>query len=470
MKYIKLIFFLLLSTSAVAQNCNCSENFRFMVERIKKNYVGYSDKVTPINQNAFQKTTDSLEKIASHSNPYKCLSLSREWLALFKDKHVNIGIDFDAISPDSIRHFFSREERTTWTHDKFKEYLEKKKNNLDHIEGIWSFGVYQVGIVRDRTKKNQEFIAFILKADGSRWVPQQIKFRVLKNNSKYSTVFFRGGDHSINNPRLSYKKDTLDFGIFGKWIKGVNKPKETIANNTDLSPKFKVLDSQTVLFTMPSFESMSYIKQVDSIVKENESILKNTKHLIIDLRDNGGGSIYVYKSLTPYIYTKPILTVGGMVLATPDNIKDGYSIKYPEASDSIQNVLNQNLIELKKHEGELYNLYPVDTIKYESVLKNPERVSFIVNKNTASAAELFLLEAKQSSKSKIFGSNSSGMVDYGEVVVAKLPCVFYMLVYPAGKSLYSIKNPLDNIGIKPDVEISTKVENWVDYVRKYKEK
>lgn len=470
MKYIKLLFFLLiLSLSAGAQNCNCSDNFRSMVERIKKNYVGYPDKVTLLNQRAFQKTTDSLEKIASLSNPYKCLSLGREWLALFKDKHVNIGIDFDAISPDSIRQFFSEEERIEWTQDSFKTYLKKKKNDLDYIEGVWSFGVYQVGVVRDRSKKNKEFIAFILKADGSRWVPQQVKFRVLKANGTYSTIFFRGGDHSINNPHLSYKRDTLDFEIFGKWIKGISKPQEAIVN-TDLSPKFKILDSETALFTLPSFESMSYIKQVDSLVKENASVLKNTKHLIIDLRDNGGGSVYVYKSLIPYIYTNPIMSVGGMILATPENIKDGYSIKYPEASDSIQNVLNQDLIKLKQHEGELYNLYPVDTIKFETVVKNPERVSFLVNKKTASAAELFVLEAKQSSKSKIYGTNSSGMVDYGEVVVTKLPCEFYILVYPAGKSLYSIKNPLDNIGIKPDIEISPKIENWVEYVRTYKEK
>ncbi|WP_165825391.1 S41 family peptidase [Pedobacter yonginense] len=441
-----------------------------MVDRIKNNYPGYADKITALNRSGFQKKTDSLARIASHSNPYECLSLSREWLALFKDKHVNMWIDFDAISPDSIRQFFSKEEKTSWTQNKFKLYLKYEKKYLDPIEGVWSFGVYQVGVVRDRTKKNKEFLAFVLKADSSRWMPQQVKFRLLKKDNRYRTVFFRAGDHSINYPKLKYSSDTLDFDFFGKWVRGTLKPKEIVLGNSDLSPKFRIIDPETALFTFPSFESMAYINQVDSIVKQNKSILENTKHLIIDLRDNGGGSVYVYESLMPYIYTNPILTAGGMVLATPDNIKDGYSIKYPGVSDSIQKALDETLIELKKHEGELYDLYPVDTIKFESIAKNPERVSFLINKNTASAAELFLLQAKQSTKCKIFGTASAGMVDYLEVITSKLPCDFYTLVYPAGKSIYSINNPLDNTGIKPDVELSEKIENWVDYVKTYKEK
>jgi C-terminal processing protease CtpA/Prc len=103
------------------------------------------------------------------------------------------------------------------------------------------------------------------------------------------------------------------------------------------------------------------------------------------------------------------------------------------------------------------------------VYKNPERVSFLVNKGTGSAAEMFLLEAKQSKKVKLYGTNSSGAVDYTEYVKILMPCKFYTLYYPACKSLRLPDYPLDNIGIKPDVEIPADTADWIDYVKKYKD-
>ncbi|MFW0716126.1 S41 family peptidase [Pedobacter sp. N23S346] len=469
MKFIICMILIISVTYSVsAQTCNCSDNFRFMVNKVKKNYVGYPDKVNSNNIRYFEKFTDSLQNVSNRSNPYECISVCREWLTFFKDKHVNFTINFDVISPDSIRLFFSNEEKTNWNEKTFKTYLTHNRNNLDEIEGIWSYGVYEVGIIKDVTKKNQEFIAFVLKADGSRWVPQQIKFRIAKFKNMYKTVFFRGGDHSMNYPKLIQQKNILDFDFFGKWQKEPYKHKELAEKEADLTPKFKILDNETCLFEMPSFESLAYAAKVDSIVKKNEIILKQTKHLIIDLRDNGGGSTSVYKSLLPYIYTNPILTVGGVVLATEDNIKDGYSTEYPEASDSIKNSLKKDLATLKEHKGELYNLYPIDTIKFEKVFKNPQRISVLVNDNTGSAAELFLLQLKQSKKVKLYGTNSSGVVDYGETVVSMMPCKYYSLIYPAAKSLYSIKHPLDNVGVNPDIVISDKAIDWIDFVRTYK--
>lgn len=467
----KLIICLMLSLPIFglqAQNCNCGENFRYLINRITKNYVGFTDKVTPKNQQQFQKFTDSLQKIADQSNAYKCLSISREWLDFFKDKHITFGIVFNEISPDSIRRFFANEEKTSWTETAFKTYLEQNKEKLDSIEGIWSVGIYEIGVVKD-VKPNQ-FLGFILKADSVRWMPQQIKFRLAKKGNQYQTVFYAGGDHSEQHPILLKTGDVLDFGFFGKWIKAP-KPAPTVVpvKEIDLSPKFRVLDNETALFEMPSFGKMDYVAPTAALIKKNESILKNTKHLIIDLRNNSGGSVLVYEKLMPYIYTNPILQEGGYVLATPDNIKDsGYAKEYPEVSDSIRNVFKKYLTELKAHEGELYKLYPIDTIKFKTVYKNPERVSFLVNGGTGSAAELFLLEAKQSKKVKLYGQNSGGAIDYTEFVKVGMPCTYFTLYYPTCKSLRLPDYPLDNIGIKPDVAIPADVTDWIDFVKKYK--
>ncbi|RZL62062.1 MAG: hypothetical protein EOO93_10635, partial [Pedobacter sp.] len=120
--------------------------------------------------------------------------------------------------------------------------------------------------------------------------------------------------------------------------------------------------------------------------------------LIIDIRGNGGGTVLIFRNLMRYIYTKPILTEGGMVLATEDNIKDGYSTEYPQISDSMKLVFKKNLAKLESHKGELFNLYPIDTIKFESILKNPQHISILADGNTGSAAELFCYKLDKARK------------------------------------------------------------------------
>lgn len=467
MKIIILWFLLLFHfCSLYAQDCNCAVNFRYLTNRITKNYVGFRDKVTKKNQHQFQKFTDSLQTIANKSNAYQCLNLGREWLTFFNDKHISFGIDFDKLNPDSTRKFFSLEQRTTWTESSFKSYLTTNKEHLDDIEGIWTSGIYEVGIIKD-TKPNQ-FVGFILKADSIRWMPQQIKFLLIKKDKQYRTVLFSGGDHSEQHPTLSKKGDVLNFGIFGKWVKGTRPKPEALKPVSDDggSPSFITFDNKTALIKLPSF-NFKYKSQIDSLIVKNKTQLNHTRHLIIDVRNNSGGSTKCFEKLLPYLYTNPIKVDGGVVLATEENIRDCYEVDYPDLNEESKIEMKNDVKKLKAHQGEFYQLYNDTTITYLNILKNPSRISILINENTASSAELFILRAEQSKKVILFGRNTSGAVDYGETVFTKLPCKFYSLYYPASKSLHSIKHPLDNIGIEPRVKIPDEETDWVEFVRTY---
>ena len=468
-KYIILFFLLLFCYKSNAQNCNCSDNFNYLVKRIEKNYIGYSDKINSINKSNFKKFTDSLKSEAANSNSYKCLSICREWLDFFKDQHLTFGMDFEKLSPDSVRKFFSDEEKTNWNKDSFKSYLTNNRNNLDSIEGIWNYGIYEIGIVRDTTKRDTEFIAFITKADSMRWMPQQIKFRLAKSNGSYKTIYFNGGDHSRSTPIINKQIDGLNFGIFGNWHKGEKITKNTQNNpiQQDMNPKFSQLDEKTSLIILPSFEGIYKLK-IDSLVDKNQNNLSKTEHLIIDVRDNEGGTTSSFEKLIPYLYTNPIRVDGGIVLATEENIRDCYDKEYPYATSRERIELKNNVKKLKSHLGEKYLLYKPHTIKLSKILKNPKRISILMNSNTASSGELFILRAEQSKKVKLYGSNTAGMVDYGEIVKILLPCKYYTLFYPASKSLHSIKRPLDNIGIAPTVQITEDTVDWVTFVKNYK--
>jgi hypothetical protein len=471
----KTIFYLLLLFpfyNLQAQNCNCGDNFSYLTNRITKNYVGYTDKVTPTNSQQFKKFTDSLQQVANQANQYKCLSLCREWLDFFKDKHIDFGMDFGKLNADSVRIFFANEEKTSWTENTFRSYLKQDKTTLDSIEGIWNYGMYEIGIVKDNTKKNIEFIGFVIKADSVRWMPQQVKFKIGKNNNQYKTIYYSAGDHSVNYPALIKQNDVLDFGFLGKWVKGERKAKTippAVYTEPDLMSSLKKLDDQTTLISLPSFNS-KYKTRIDSLIERNKDNLANTKHLIIDVRDNSGGTTGCFEKIIPYLYTNPIHVDGGIVLATDDNIRDCYEKDYPYATAASKRTMKRNNKKLRAHVGELYELYKESTIKRSKVLKNPSRISILMNGNTASSGELFLLRAEQSKKVTLFGQNSSGCVDYGEMVIIHPPCKVFTLVYPVAKSFHAIKRPLDNIGITPQVKIEDNVTDWIDFVKKYKTK
>jgi len=471
MKYIICFLFLAsLTPFAKAQNCNCDENFHFVVEKLKKNYIGYTDKINSSNRIKFEQFTDSLQYAASKSNSYQCLGLIRKWIEFFKDKHIDFGMDFSKISPDSVRLFFANEEKTSWSENNFKSYLQENHSTLDSIEGIWNYGIYEVGIVRDSTKNDIEFAGFVIKADSSRWMPKQIKFKIKKINNQYKTIYFRGGDHSVNVPNLITQRDILDFGFFGKWKRGEKKTKAVSPAKIvppDLKASFEVLDDKTSLLVLPSFD-IKYKRGIDSIIFINKKHFTHIKHLIIDVRDNPGGTTGSFEKLIPYLYTNPIHIDGGIVLATEDNIRDCYEKDYSYSSIVTKKKIEENNKKLRSHLGERYLLYKPETIKLSKTTQNPGRISILINENTASSAEYFILRAEQSKKVTLFGQNTSGMVDYGEIAITHPPCTLFTLIYPVAKSLHAIKRPLDNIGITPNVKIPESETDWIDFVKKYK--
>ena len=457
------ILFFFLQTDLKAQNCNCGDNFSFMVQRIQKNYVGYKDKVNPKTQKRFDHLTDSLQKVARNTTSNKCIAVCREWLSFFKDGHMNIS--FNESSPkDEIRDFFSKEEKTNWDEEKLKSYLAIHNGQTDSIEGIWSnlANTTKLGIVQDSLNRN-EFIGFMVKYNTAMWAVQQVKFRAKKINGVYTFTSFLARDHSPYPARISLNKDTMDLKEIGKFYKH-DLPKNT--QQSVLNPKFEKLDDKTCLLTIPSFY-LEYKNETDRLMIKNASVLENTDHFIIDLRNNRGGAVGAFKKIFPYLYTNPFFTENGQVLATDENIKDGYEKPLPSLSEDLQVYFKKVVSELKAHRGELYLIYPAETIKYDKIYKKPARVSILMNDGSASASELFILQAKQSTKVKLFGTNSSGSVNYVESVTTQMPCNFFNLIYPAAR-LMRANNDGSDPGIKPDVAIPDSVTDWIEFVKQYK--
>jgi C-terminal processing protease CtpA/Prc len=89
----------------------------------------------------------------------------------------------------------------------------------------------------------------------------------------------------------------------------------------------------------------------------------------------------------------------------------------------------------------------------------------MMGKRTASAAEQFIIDLKQSWKVKTFGSQTAGAIDIANISTIqsdkKLP-----LVYSASRFIIISKLAIDDVGMLPDYYIDDKIseEAWLKFI------
>ena len=67
-------------------------------------------------------------------------------------------------------------------------------------------------------------------------------------------------------------------------------------------PFLEEINNATLLLRIPTFNG-SQKKYIDSVLVANKQKIESKENLIIDLRNNGGGSDNSFSGLVPYIYT-----------------------------------------------------------------------------------------------------------------------------------------------------------------------
>jgi hypothetical protein len=236
----------------------------------------------------------------------------------------------------------------------------------------------------------------------------------------------------------------------------------------------KWLDSATYLITIPS-STIRNGKLLDSIIKSNPAITSKLNNLIVDIRNNTGGTVRAYSALLPLMYTNPILPVTVSAYCTDDVVQNTRKQiqEYVKQSDFDSAGLNQWTNWLSQQEANIGKFidFPPDTLVLDSVLRYPKNIGLIVNYGCQSAAEMAILNAKQSKKITLFGEHTQGTIDYLDIAPQYLPSGKYQLYIPASKrQIPKGGKKLDGIGIYPDVSISDSEVDWVEFVKQYYEK
>lgn len=462
------LFLFLLPTLASAQSCPCTEQFDWLRQKLALNYSGYRDKVTPQNQAEFDRHTAGFQaKIAQAQADTACLRLMAEWARWFRDGHVQLyakgGPDTD--DPAAIRARYATWEKIALTEAEARVYLDQP--GRDPVEGIYQIagGNYRVALVRNTTPQ-RDFAAVILNADSVWWMPGQVKFELKQSEAgKFKTRFFMR-DHSERNPTASFSDGKLEFTELGPWYKQYPG-----TPNMPAKPQIFTLaqlDSQTLLLTVPTMNETVRL-ELDSLVNANSALLERTPNLIIDCRNNGGGSDITFYPLRPYVYSGNVKGYKGQIYATEDNIQ-----KYDRLRDSkdfpkkYRRYFAGMARKMRRNPGGYVGKCGETTQRFRKVKPFPKHVAILINGNCASSCEQFVYYAEQSNRVTLFGQNTAGIMDYGNLHNLDFPCGKFGLAYPTSRSCrVDIGKAIDGTGIPPDVRLDEKEKDWVSFAKEY---
>ena len=445
--------------TAAETNLNL-QDFDFVTEKLRLNYAGWDTKVTDKTRPKLEALTKRLREEAATAPPERFAEILNEWLGFFGDRHIGCM----PIGPSSAK---TAGETPTldWNEASVRAQLDALGTRREELEGIWRIAGdrYRVGVLRT-PGTDGDFSAVVLDTKAETWKAGQEKARLTRGADGALRGLYRTGDHSSQQVRakLIGGGAALELDRFGVWTREFPAPPQGFEiDRVAPSPELflKPLSKSTMWLRLPDFNT-DRIEPLKELLASHANELASFPNLLIDLRDNGGGSDYTYQPIIDLLYTRPIYTVGVEFRATEDNVAlhritaDALRASQPELAESFDRVVARLAANIGNYVQVHDKPYSID--RRDKVLPLPKRVAILID-GAASSGEQFLLEARQSRKVTLFGQrNSAGILDFANVVEMGTPSGRWKMFWATSRSLRLPDEPVDPDGIAPDIRIDRK--------------
>lgn len=468
------------SAAAPAETNLNLQDFDFVTGKLRANYAGWDTKVTDETRPALDALTARLRAEAADASPEELTTLLQEWTGFFGDGHVGVSpLSAEAPAASDASAAPPAYPALDWTEASVRAELAALGLSRDPLEGIWQIDGdrYRIGVLRTPGKPGT-FSAVVLTTTSESWAPGQIKAELTRKDDGALDVLFRSGDHSEHRVAGSLLLNGAAIGVedWGSWTREVPAlPDPGLVERALPSGRLslKPLSDKTLWLQIPDFDD-SRAQPLKDLLAKYAAELASYPNLLIDLRENGGGSDFVYAPLTPLLYTRPIYSIGVEMRATEDNIALRKTIAEEiraEAPDVAQH-LDAQIARMAANIGgfvpggdELVYIERLDT-----VLPFPKRVAVLID-GAGSTGEQFLLEARQSRKVTLFGKeNSAGVLDFANVVGMPTPSGRYQAYWATSRSMRLPGDPVDPDGIVPDIRIPEDEQDPVGYSQRWLER
>lgn len=475
MKYFYSALLLFLYHRSYPQACSCLDDYYFIKTHIEKNHGGFNKKIKSPEEPAYKAFTAKLEEeIKKDKDGAYCIVSLKKYILYLQDHHTNItaggGIVINENDSAAVNAFYkSPAYLNTEIIPLGSNGLPEKwgSEKINGPEGIYYTpdSTYIVALIKSRTGR-RDYAAVILSSKTKLWSPGQVKFELKQVNDSLFDALISYRNHSINYEQVTYKRGIPDLN---GWIK---KGSAKAVPDTDNSPvSFRVLDSATTLLSIRSFDA-GLTKMLDSVYRSVMPQIKKYPRLIIDVRNNSGGSDMSYKALMPLLYTEPFESDVVEYFVTPGNIEayEKYDAELLKRSPGSSPPFKQAIALMKKAAPYSFtgrgNGKPFK-IQYSINKGYPSKIAVLYNKNCASSCESFLFEILNSSKTIRVGENSGGYTGYGNVMNIRTPCGNTL---SWTTTVYRNQWKYEFAGIPPQYRIPDDETDWIGYTRKLLEK
>lgn len=465
-----IILLMLYTRSAWAQNCKCQDELDFVINYYEENLPGFVDNVDEENYPAYNDFKKELTDQANESCEEReaCFKTLLTYVEFFQDNHSTIYSNstnsVDESDKESVERFL--QSAIFMNREVITEIDYKSRNPLDSIENIYNLseGVYKVAIVKS-PNSFREYAGVIVDSKTPLWQKGHVKFELKRTSDSTFNMFSYMRDHSLQfYKNVKFKDGILNDSWLNIKLRGKNKKVYSSSIYSDLV--FKKIDSKTNYMYLPTFDG-DFTAAIQDFYRTYDPIIRSKPVLIIDVRDNLGGSDANVDPLLKYLYTKPFSAEAIEVFVTKENIR-----KLTEYYDLVKNdTVNYDAETLNYISGEIERMQSVpdktfikrgetENIELNEILAYPEKIAIISNRNCASSCETLLFLAMESDKTIIVGDNSGGYVGYGDITEATTPNFNFVL--SSTMTRYGIEQrKYEAGGIPPDFYFNNQ-QDWIE--------
>lgn len=465
----KTIFFLLISLCSFTfaqEKSNSNVALEKLVNYTEKNYPGFEEKSK--DKILYEHFKNSLlEKSKKLMDSKETLALLKEYLSFFRDRHIFFLDDSNSLKLMKIDKIENLKVN--------KKLLNKISTSKDTLEGIWKNEDFKIGILK---VKDSLYKGFVITSENKFWKANDVLFtlNIQKKLQLFSSdlTYFDDTYELKNSEVLRFTKTRKNF-----FKDNSNKLSPQILDqkiNELFGLSVKKISPKTTLVKLQNFD-YPFVEKIEKLISDNKTLIEKSENLILDLRDNGGGTTNSMTPILPYIMGGTVRSMNVEYFVSDFFIsnQERYVKNLPDTDEykvEKKNIL-EDLFFYKENMGK-YVLRPntksVETQNYEASDLCPKQVVVLVNKKVASSGEVLALLAKQSKKVKIVGTPTSGVLDYANAMISNYEYDGHSLILPTYRSLRLPDFPIDNIGVQPDIFLDESVEDWIKFATDYLEK
>lgn len=374
-----LTLFFFTFTFGQVSDCNCINELNDISEQIK-NAKSYKVQIKGNKIIEFEKWKTEIETEIKNDSliNFFCVGYLQKYISFINDLHNQV---------------YATQKHELIQAPNYPKSIDTNQIQNDSISGIYFAGVDKILIKRET---NNTWLGITLESNSSKWEKGKIRLVIKKTKNNIFEIF-----EYFQNGYLFYQKDVkIENGRIHStfW----NKQNKYFFNQNHINNfTYKTINSSFDYFGIKTLNrTNSLIEEMDKFFNQNLGNLTKP-NLIIDLRNNGGGSTKQAEKLL----------------------------------ESLKN--NENII----------------------------HIYIIINFKTASAAELVTLKLKEDKRTIIVGENSKGMIEYGygnKSYSSTSSCSEFKIDLSTEQTNKNL-SIYECIGIKPDYSLNNE-SDWIEQI------